>query len=620
MSTLNGKAINETFDGLLKTSDENALPATGRVRIQDGLGNDTALSIGRAGEGIAIDGPIEGITGGGTVSDKTFSVSSLSNFISNDLPFYVSFLIDGETCESIYVKFFKGQKSLPVYTTTIANPTNNTVYSIGQSFPFTDGNYTILFEAKFADNTVMYDIAKTYVVFPFSETLDIISHNATFHQDATTSAYAQEYDSRHLAADEDGKFVPKFFLENFIEIETVIGFPTESTYIRSNDGSEGSSNVTVFFSLNNGTSSVVYQENVSYFILNTDNTYISNSFQEILIADAVNETITILRAISVSSYSSSLFTNQLSSLFYFYNVPNIQYNEYINEVAYSGDTLYLNSEETLYPAINTYISRPANYISIKKVDLIEKENRVVGNPDQIAFKATLLDFNIDPLGDYTLELFDTVTQSVVESKTFLSTDLTSSVNLYISDPNYRVVVGRTYEFRVTGQFDDGTTGTATKQFTLDTPTVLITNVNYSFDYLNNRTRISVYYDYANAKGNSDYYSNFFEAIHQGTALLDAGFYSQVDYSQDSYRLTDSSHDWWKIRDGSNNNYKYQDDISSGSINTVFYANSVLSPGDYTACLLGNWNVDVAAASDYLTSNDNTYDPKNVIAQYTFTIS
>lgn len=165
MSTLNGKAINETFDGLLKTADENALPVTGRVIIQDGLGNNTALSIGRAGEGIAIDGPIEGITGGGTVSDKTFAISSLSNFISNGSPIFVSFLIAGDTCESIYVKFLTDSSRLPVYTTTISNPTNNTTYGVAQSFTFNPGNYIIVFEAKFADNTVMYDISKFPVAY-----------------------------------------------------------------------------------------------------------------------------------------------------------------------------------------------------------------------------------------------------------------------------------------------------------------------------------------------------------------------------------------------------------------------------------------------------------------------
>jgi len=36
MSTLTGKQINETYDGLLKTTDSTTgLPTIGRVRIQD---------------------------------------------------------------------------------------------------------------------------------------------------------------------------------------------------------------------------------------------------------------------------------------------------------------------------------------------------------------------------------------------------------------------------------------------------------------------------------------------------------------------------------------------------------------------------------------------------------
>ena len=224
MSTLNGKAINETFDGLLKTSDENPLPATGRVRIQDGLGNDTALSIGRAGEGIAIDGPIEGITVGGTVSDKTFSVSSLSDFISNEIPFYVSFLIDGETCESIHIKFFNEASRLPVYTTTIANPTNNTVYSIGQSYPFKTSNYTVFFEAKFADNTTMYDVAKVAILIEdqYTYTESLVSHGIVTNPDISNAK--RIWDAN--LADQQLKYPQaprrKFPYNSFYEIYTIV--------------------------------------------------------------------------------------------------------------------------------------------------------------------------------------------------------------------------------------------------------------------------------------------------------------------------------------------------------------------------------------------------------------
>lgn len=59
MASLTGQKIKDTYDGLLKTSDSTqGLPESGRVVIQDGLGNDSTLSIGRASgsNGADIDG------------------------------------------------------------------------------------------------------------------------------------------------------------------------------------------------------------------------------------------------------------------------------------------------------------------------------------------------------------------------------------------------------------------------------------------------------------------------------------------------------------------------------------------------------------------------------------
>ena len=59
MASLTGQKIKDTYDGLLKTSDSTqGLPESGRTIIQDGLGNDSTLSIGRASgsNGADIDG------------------------------------------------------------------------------------------------------------------------------------------------------------------------------------------------------------------------------------------------------------------------------------------------------------------------------------------------------------------------------------------------------------------------------------------------------------------------------------------------------------------------------------------------------------------------------------
>ena len=56
MSTLTGKKIKDTYDGLLKTSDQLEIPASGQVNLEDGLGNSTAMTLGRANNGVSVTG------------------------------------------------------------------------------------------------------------------------------------------------------------------------------------------------------------------------------------------------------------------------------------------------------------------------------------------------------------------------------------------------------------------------------------------------------------------------------------------------------------------------------------------------------------------------------------
>tara|TARA_R110001592_G_scaffold84138_3_gene248968 strand:- start:1462 stop:2799 length:1338 start_codon:yes stop_codon:yes gene_type:complete len=76
MSTLTGQKIKDTYDGLLKTTDSTAgLPASGQVLIQDGLGTDSALSLGKKDNGAEISGTLkiekitDGTTNAATVSE-----------------------------------------------------------------------------------------------------------------------------------------------------------------------------------------------------------------------------------------------------------------------------------------------------------------------------------------------------------------------------------------------------------------------------------------------------------------------------------------------------------------------------------------------------------------------
>ena len=63
MATLTGQKIRDTYDGLLKTEDSTTgLPATGKTTIEDGLGNDSALKLGRTGNGVEVDSDFD-VTG-----------------------------------------------------------------------------------------------------------------------------------------------------------------------------------------------------------------------------------------------------------------------------------------------------------------------------------------------------------------------------------------------------------------------------------------------------------------------------------------------------------------------------------------------------------------------------
>ena len=56
MGDLINKKIKDTFAGIIKTSDEEVIDASGRSLLEDGRGNDSALSIGRVNNGISVKG------------------------------------------------------------------------------------------------------------------------------------------------------------------------------------------------------------------------------------------------------------------------------------------------------------------------------------------------------------------------------------------------------------------------------------------------------------------------------------------------------------------------------------------------------------------------------------
>ena len=82
MSTLTGQRIKDTYDGLLKTQDSTqGLPATNQILIEDGLGNDSALSLGRVNNGASISGDLnvgDDLIVTDLISSANLKVSTLS--------------------------------------------------------------------------------------------------------------------------------------------------------------------------------------------------------------------------------------------------------------------------------------------------------------------------------------------------------------------------------------------------------------------------------------------------------------------------------------------------------------------------------------------------------------
>ena len=56
MATLTNTKIKDTYVGLLKTTDNEAIDAAGVTLLEDGAGNASALSVGRASNGVTITG------------------------------------------------------------------------------------------------------------------------------------------------------------------------------------------------------------------------------------------------------------------------------------------------------------------------------------------------------------------------------------------------------------------------------------------------------------------------------------------------------------------------------------------------------------------------------------
>jgi hypothetical protein len=78
MATLTNTKIKDTYVGLLKTTDNQAIDAAGVTLIEDGLGNASALSVGRSGNGVTITGSLNATLATAAQTNIT-SVGTLSS-------------------------------------------------------------------------------------------------------------------------------------------------------------------------------------------------------------------------------------------------------------------------------------------------------------------------------------------------------------------------------------------------------------------------------------------------------------------------------------------------------------------------------------------------------------
>jgi hypothetical protein len=101
MATLTNTKIKDTYDGLLKTTNAEAIGASGVTLIEDGLGNASALSVGRSGNGVTITGSLNATLATAAQTNIT-SVGTLSSLaVSGDVSIADKIIHTGDTNTAI---------------------------------------------------------------------------------------------------------------------------------------------------------------------------------------------------------------------------------------------------------------------------------------------------------------------------------------------------------------------------------------------------------------------------------------------------------------------------------------------------------------------------------------
>ncbi len=144
MATLTGQKIKDTYDGLLKTADSTTgLPTSGVTGIQDGLGNNSSIKIGKADQGLEVTGGIKVET-----EDIELQEAGAKVFFDNKDKF-----IGDRAADDAFV--MRSESADPIYFQTGGN--NNRVKITGAGVVIIDGELEVNNIATFDDKVTLSD-------------------------------------------------------------------------------------------------------------------------------------------------------------------------------------------------------------------------------------------------------------------------------------------------------------------------------------------------------------------------------------------------------------------------------------------------------------------------------
>ncbi len=144
MATLTGQKIKDTYDGLLKTADSTTgLPTSGVTGIQDGLGNNSSIKIGKADQGLEVTGGIKVET-----EDIELQEAGAKVFFDNKDKF-----IGDRAADDAFV--MRSENADPIYFQTGGN--NNRVKITGAGVVIIDGELEVNNIATFDDKVTLND-------------------------------------------------------------------------------------------------------------------------------------------------------------------------------------------------------------------------------------------------------------------------------------------------------------------------------------------------------------------------------------------------------------------------------------------------------------------------------